>query len=92
VTSKIAAISHWWFPHVLTPEEEAAAEEAKKAPKPEPIQGTNSKAQEAFKTQLFEMRDKWLKKDDMYCAFSFPYFGFLNKDRAWHLPDKRDSN
>ncbi|KFY98683.1 hypothetical protein V500_01569 [Pseudogymnoascus sp. VKM F-4518 (FW-2643)] len=65
-TGKIAAISHWWFPHVLTLEEEAAAEEAKKAPKPEPIPGTNSKAQEAFKTQLFEMRDKWLKKDDIY--------------------------
>lgn len=59
-----------------TPEELAKAEEAKNGPKPEPVPGENSGVQKAFETQLREKRIKWLKTDDMYCAFSFQIFGF----------------
>ncbi|KFY07655.1 hypothetical protein V492_06940 [Pseudogymnoascus sp. VKM F-4246] len=63
---KIAAIARWWFPHTLTPEEVAKAEEAKKAPEPEPIPGTNVGATKEFVKQLIDYREKWVKTDDMY--------------------------
>lgn len=92
MTRKIAAISRWWFPHVPTPEEVAAAEEEKKAPKPDPIPGMNNEANEVFRKELTRVRDTWVKKDDMYCAFLNPIFSFINCGREHRLLLTRESN
>ncbi|KFY03651.1 hypothetical protein O988_01325 [Pseudogymnoascus sp. VKM F-3808] len=65
-TGKIAAISRWWFPHTLTEEEVAKAEEAKNGPQPAPVPGANNEAEKEFVTQLVDYRNKWVKNDEMY--------------------------
>lgn len=65
------AFAKWWFPHSLTPAQQAEEEYEESNPEALPP-GFNVALCEDFDRQLVGGRKKWIIKSDMYCKLHSP--------------------
>jgi len=69
IIRRIVAMSKWWFPYTLTPEQEAAGVGSNKLPRTYPEGAVSALANEYF-GDLFEKRKKYIHHETQYCMFS----------------------
>jgi hypothetical protein len=65
---RVVAMSKWWFPYTLTPEQEAARVGEDKLPEKYPA-GAVRALSDSFLADLFEKRRKLLDHKTQYCMF-----------------------
>ena len=65
---RIVAMSKWWYPYSLTPEQESAGVGEDKLPETYPTGAVRALA-DSFFADLFEKRKKLLDHETQYCMF-----------------------